>query len=156
MTRRSVLLKVFALAAVVGAAYGMFLLWGYTNVQLWMARSQGIYASAEEGMRDLVARGYRGVQRMEIHYAGPDSPAGIQAHVWFVIAEVWAEARGDGVPAGGGGRASDIPGSFFLETRDGWVHVPEGAFPEIVGLGMSLYGLAGEGSSIPSHPWDDG
>jgi hypothetical protein len=154
MTRPGTLLKVLALSVVVGAAYGVFLLWGYTSVQLQMARAQGIYASAEEGMRDRVARSYRAVERMEIRYAGPDSFAGIQPHVWFVIAEVWAEARGDGVPVGSAGRSSDIPGSFFLETREGWVHVPEGAFPEVVGLGMSLFGLAGEGSPVPSHPLD--
>jgi hypothetical protein len=29
-------------------------------------------------------------------------------------------------------------GSFYLRVRDGWVHVPEGAFPEFIGFVMGF------------------
>jgi len=145
-----ILLVPICLAACVG--FGMFISLVYTTAQLTLARSEGVYPSAEEGMRGLVARGYRNVEQAEIRYAGPNSFDGSQPHVWFVVAEVSAEARSDGSPAGNGIRTTEYPGSFFLQTRDGWVHVQEGAFPEFVGFWMRVFGLAGEGSAIPTHP----
>jgi hypothetical protein len=35
----------------------------------------------------------------------------------------------------------------------GWVHVPEGAFPEFIGFWMEVFGWAGEGQSTPSTNW---
>jgi hypothetical protein len=134
------------------ATYGVFVSWGYTSVQLAIARSGGVFPSPEEGMRSLVEGGYEGLERIEIRYAGPNSPDGLQPHVWYVIADVWARSRADGSPVANRFRDHDNPGSFFLETQEGWVHVPEGAFPELVGLWMTLFGLAGEGSPVPSHP----
>jgi hypothetical protein len=134
--------------------FGALLSLIYTTSQLAIARSGGVYPSAEEGMRALIARSYRNVQEVQIHYAGPNSFDGSQPHVWYVIAEIWAEARADGSSIGSGVRLSDNPGSFFLQTKDGWVHVPEGAFPEVMGFWMSVFGLAGQGSSIPSHPFE--
>ena len=145
-----ILLVPICLAACVG--FGMFISLVYTTAQLTLARSEGVYPSAEEGMRGLVARGYRNVEQAEIRYAGPNSFDGSQPHVWFVVAGVSAEARSDGSPAGNGIRTTEYPGSFFLQTRDGWVHVQEGAFPEFVGFWMRVFGLAGEGSAIPTHP----
>ncbi len=135
-------------------AFGVLLSLIYTTSQLALARSDGAYPSAEEGMRALIARGYRNVQDVEIHYAGPNSSDGSQPHVWYVMAEVWAQSRADGSPVGHGVRLSDNPGSFFLETKEGWVHVPEGALPELVGFWMKVFGLAGQGSAVPSHPFD--
>jgi hypothetical protein len=137
-------------------AFGALLSLINTTSRLAQARSDGVYSSAEEGMRALIARSYRNIQDVQIQYAGPNSFDGSHPHVWYVTAEVWAEARADGSPVGNGVRLSDNPGSFFLQTKDGWVHIQEGAFPEVMGFWMSVFGLAGQGSSIPSQPFDVG
>lgn len=46
---------------------------------------------------------------------------------------------------------SQAPSSF--NTKEGWVHMPEGAFPELIGFWMEVFGLAGPGSSQPTHDW---
>jgi len=144
----------FALAIILLFAFcGMVVLasWGYTSVQLSLARSRGVYPTAEEGMLALVDTGYVGITHVDILYAGPDSFVGSQPHVWYVIAEVRASRRADGSAMGYHG--CDAPGSFFIQSREGWVHVPEGAFPEFIGLWMEVFGLAGRGESAPSTDW---
>ena len=126
--------------------------WGYTSAQLALAHARGVYATAEEGMRSLLDRGYVGITRADIRYAGPNSFNASQPHVWYVIAEVRASRRRDGSLLGA--RGCDAPGSFFLGTKQGWVHVPEGAFPQFVGFWMSVLGLAGPGQPTPSTDWD--
>jgi hypothetical protein len=37
----------------------------------------------------------------------------------------------------------DLPGSFFLHVRDGWVHLGEGQLPQFVGWLMTFYGFQG-------------
>ena len=127
--------------------------WVYTSGTLRAARQQGIFPTAEEGMLSLIARGYLEPQDVEIIRAGPNSFDGTSPHVWYVIACVWAERRVDGSLVGHG-RGYDQPGSFFLHTKEGWVHVSEGAFPELLGALMKVYGLAGPGSARPSHEWE--
>jgi hypothetical protein len=68
-----------------------------------------------------------------------------------VIAEVRAASRKDGLPLGHNG--CDAPGSFFLQTREGWVHVPEEAFPEWIAMWMDVFDMAGPGQSTPSTEW---
>jgi hypothetical protein len=41
--------------------------------------------------------------------------------------------------------ADFFPGSFFIRVEEGWVHMPEGAFPKLIGWAMELYGLEGVG-----------
>jgi hypothetical protein len=125
--------------------------WNYTTLQLASARTQGVFPSAEEGMRGLIDAHYVGVTSVDILTAGPNSFNGSQPHIWYVIAEVRAARRADGSELGHNG--CDGPGSFFLQAKDGWVHVPEGAFPELVGLWMKVFGLAGSGSSEPTARW---
>lgn len=125
--------------------------WIYTTTRLETARSEGIYPSAEAAMLARLDRAYLGVSSVDILYAGPNSFDGSQPHIWYVIAEVHASRRAGGEALGANG--CDAPGSFFLETTDGWVHVPEGAFPEIVGFWMNVFGLAGPGQSTPSTDW---
>ena len=127
--------------------------WSYTSLQLALARSQGVYPSAEEGMRELLETGYIGITRLDILYAGPDSSTGRQPHVWYVMAEVRASRRADGSELGV--RGCDGPGSFFIQTNEGWVHMPEGAFPKVVGQWMDVFGLAGPGQSRPSTDWPE-
>lgn len=128
--------------------------WYYTNAQLAHARSDGIYSSAEEGMMALVDQYYPADRDVKILYAGTNSPNGRSPHIWYVIAEVHASSRADGSPMGSNG--CDAPGSFFLKTKQGWVHVPEAAFPEFIGFWMKVFDLAGEGQSTPSTNWPDG
>ena len=115
--------------------------WVYATGQLTLAKAKGVYATPEEGMESLLLQGLGEypVERVEIMTAGVNQHDGSQPHVWFVTAWVFADQRPDGKPTerGYGG------GSYFLRVEDGWVHVPEGAFPEFVGWVMELYGLEG-------------
>jgi len=120
--------------------------WIYATGQLTLAKGRGIYATAEEGMRSkLLQQGgdFAGERRVEIVGAGPNRHDGGQPHVWFVGARVWSERRPDGKLTAPRGYYSG--GSFFLHVQEGWVHVPEGAFPEFIGWAMTLYGLEGLG-----------
>ena len=143
-----VVLALFTFSALI-----VFSAWSYASMQLAIARSQGIYFSAEDGMRDLTERAYVGITRLDILYAGPNSRNGRQSHVWYVIAEVRAARRAEGPQLGD--HVCDAPGLFFIQTRGGWVQMPEAAFPELVGLWMNVFGLAGPGRSTPSTNWPD-
>jgi len=125
--------------------------WLYTTAQLASARSKGVYASPEDGMLALADKYYAPDKKVTILYAGPNSSNGRQPYIWYVIAEVRASARADGSEMGNNG--CDAPGSYFLQTKQGWVHVPEGAFPEIIGFWMKVFGMAGEGQAAPSTNW---
>ena len=128
--------------------------WGYTTVRLEVAKWAGIYPTAEDGMLALVAKSWYGIERVEIESAGPNSFDGSDPHVWFVTAKVWAARRADWQPVGG--RGYDSAGSYFLHVREGWVHMPEGAFPEFVGFGMKLFRIdlpeQGQESATPRNP----
>ena len=115
--------------------------WAYMALTLKAARREGVYAAPEDGIRARVEKSWIDVQRVEIDYAGPNARDGSQPHVWFVTAKVWAARRGDGQPVSA--RGYDLAGSFFLRLQDGWVHVPEGRLPQLVGRLMTLYGYEG-------------
>ena len=125
--------------------------WLHTTVQLAHARAQGIYDSAEEGMIAQAEKNYSPDRQVKILYAGTNSFDGSHPHVWYVIAEVHASARADGSELGYNG--CDAPGLFFLDTKDGWVTVPEGAFPGLMGFWMEVFDMAGPGQSTPSTNW---
>ena len=125
--------------------------WVYAASQLALAKNAGIYSTPEEGMRALAQKSYSTDRRVKIVSAGPNSSDGSQPHIWYVIAEVRASSRADGSALGPNG--CDAPGSFFIQTKEGWVHVSEGAFPEFVGFWMKVFGWAGEGQSTPSTTW---
>ena len=113
--------------------------WGYTTARLEIARWEGVYPTAEAAMLAHVGKSWRGIERVEIEYAGPNSHDGSNPHVWFVMAKVWAARRADWQPVGG--RGYDSAGSFFLHVKEGWVHVGEGSFPEYVGWAMKLFDI---------------
>jgi hypothetical protein len=115
--------------------------WIYMTLTLQAARREGVYATLEDGMRSRIEESWRGVQRVEIGRARPNAHDGSQPHIWFVTAKVWAASRGDGQPVSG--RGYDLPGSFFVHVRDGWVHISEGQLPQLVGWLMTLYGYHG-------------
>ena len=121
--------------------------WIYTAVHVELAKGRGIYPTPEDGMRAKMANGGTNVERVEIVRTGTNSFDGSNPHVWFVGAKAWAATRPDGEPVGERGYYSG--GSFFLRVKDGWAHVPEGAFPEFIGLGMRLFRIYG--CSQPKH-----
>jgi hypothetical protein len=122
---------------------GIIKLGGYCYATRMVARAhaRGLYSTAEAAMRQLIAENFTDIQRVTIFYAGPNGSDGNDPHVWYVIAEVHAASRADGSDMGKHG--CDAPGTFFLQTREGWFHVPEGAFPRLLGKWMRKYGLAG-------------
>lgn len=122
--------------------------WVYTSVRLDIARSMGVYETPEQGMRALVDKDYATDRQVKILYAGTNSADGSKPYIWYVIAEVHASARADGSSLSEEG--CDGPGSFFLETKDGWVHVPEGAFPGFIGFWMGVFDMAGPGQAEPA------
>ncbi len=130
--------------------------WAYTTVQLNLASKKGVYPSAEEAMQAVIARSFIRTERYEIIYAGTNSFDGSSPQVWYVIACVWGGTRLDGSPVGSTKHDYDQPGTFFLHTRRGWVHMPEGALPEVIGFWMQVFDLSGPGLSTPSHDWGSG
>ena len=119
-----------------------------TSSYIAVARSQGIYASPEQGMIERANTWYSGDPEVEIMYAGPNAHNGMQPHVWYVIAEVRVHARSAGSILGPDD--CDAPGSYFLQMRDGWVQIPEGNYPELMGIWMKVFGMAGSGEAEPS------
>ena len=128
--------------------------WIYTTVQLNIAQANGVYSSPEQGMIARAEQYYTADRQVKILHAGTNSFDGTKPHVWNVIAEIHASARADGSALGHNGCYA--PGSFFLQTKEGWVYVPEGAFPGFIGFWMDVFGWAGEGQSTPSTNWAPG
>jgi len=123
----------------------------YTIHQLRVARAAGVYPSVEEGMRDLIAKHYIAPDHTWIVGAGPNDDTGRNPHVWFVTACVCGGQRVDGSPTGNYRGDCDMPGTFYLNTKEGWVQMGEGAFPGLIGGWMKELDLAGPGSSQPTH-----
>ena len=113
----------------------------WTVGQLTLAKADGIYATPEEAMTAKLSNNSGGyeIERIDISFAGPNYRDGRLPHVWFVIANIYANYRSDGkstAPKGYWGA-----GSYFIKVKDGWVHVPEGAFPVLMGRVMAWYKL---------------
>jgi hypothetical protein len=124
------------------AAVPLFFLciWVYAVSELALAKNNGIYHTVEEAVIAKNSQGWGGAKVVKIEniHAGPNSRDGSQPEVWFGRATVTL----DQVPQGWN-RTQYSSGSFYLHVREGWVHVPEGAFPEFIGWVMELYGLEG-------------
>lgn len=114
--------------------------WVYAASQLALAKNKGIYTSPEEAIIALHSEGWGGatVVKLEDIYASPNFEDGALPHVWFGGATIYM----DRIPEGFS-RQQYSSGSFYLHVRDGWVHMPEGAFPGFVGWVMKLYGMEG-------------
>jgi hypothetical protein len=110
-------------------------------VTLEKAKREGVYATPEEGMRARVTKSWISLESVEIQYAGPNARDGSNPHVWFVVAQVRAASRASGAAVSP--RGYDSAGSFFVRVQDGWVHIPEGQLPELVGHLMRLFHYAG-------------
>lgn len=119
--------------------------WLYTTLQLRRSAARGVFPTAEEGMLGMIDQWYANPEKVRIVAGGPDSIS--SSHIWYITACVWGGTRSDGSLVGNDRVAYDMPGSFFLNTRDGWVYVPEEVFPVEIGAWMKTFGLAGPGSS---------
>jgi hypothetical protein len=127
-----------ALAALVPVFFACS--WVYAASQLVLAKNEGIYASPEEAIIARNSQGWGGasVVKLEDIWANPNNHDGALPHVWFGGATVYL----DRIPEGGN-LSQYNSGSFYLHVRNGWVHLPEGAFPEFVGWVMELYDMEG-------------
>ena len=157
MFRSSKLLRVGLIVICIPAlALGFtFWSWSFTTSRLNSARSIGIFPSPSEGMLTLVESGYVGIQEARIVGAGQETfPLGGGPHVWFVTVCVWAEAREDGSSVGSPTNDFDYGGSYFVDTKEGWVLMPESSRPLFVGFWMKVFDLAGDdgGGQIIHEP----
>jgi hypothetical protein len=114
-------------------------IWAYAASQLTLAKSKGIYPTIEEAVITKNSQFWGGakVVRIENVWAEPNNK-NAQSHVWFGGADVYL----DRVPQGGRWDHYSS-GSYFIHVREGWVYVPEGAFPEFIGWVMELYNMEG-------------
>lgn len=132
-------MALIALASLIGAGPLV-----YTKSQLALAKRGGIYATPEEAVLANIGEnvGEARVVKIEGLYAGPNWWDGRLPHVWFGGARVWL----DRVPTGYR-RDNYSAGSYYIRVEEGWIHVPEGAFPGFIGRMMELYNLEGAGSA---------
>lgn len=132
--------KLLLSAALTALLTGIILtaLYTYSAAQVRVLNSQTQYANPEDGMRALITDSYSGVSKVEILHADKE----IFENLWFVEARVWPASRVDGKAFSD--RDSDNPGSFFLRVHNGWAFVPEGKCPEVIALGVWLFGLRAE------------
>lgn len=138
------------------AALGLtFWSWSFTTSRLNAARSIGVFPSPAEGMLTLVQSDYVGIQEARIMDVVQETAFGGGPHVWFVTVCVWAESRADGSPVGHPDSSPphdwDFGGSYFVDTPEGWVLMPETSLPLVVGFWMPLFDLAGDDPAQPFH-----
>ena len=157
MLHSSRLLRVgFIAFSIIVVALGFtFWSWSFTTSRLNSARSIGVFPSPSEGMQTLVRSGYVGIQEARIVDVVQETfPLGGGSHVWFVTVCVWAESREEGSPVGSPTHDFDYGGSYFVETKEGWVLMPESSWPLFVGFWMKIFDLAGDdgGGQIITEP----
>ena len=143
---RVVLIIVGAFAVVLGFTIWS---WYFTTSRLnSSAQSFGFFPSPTEAMMTEIRDGYVGIQEAWIRDAGQETaPLGGGPHVWFVTACIWAESRVDGSVVGSPTHDFDFPGSYYVNTHEGWVLMPETSLPLFVGFWMKVFGLAGDDGS---------
>jgi hypothetical protein len=117
-------------------------IWLYAISQIALAKQEGVYPSPEEAVVSRLSQGWGGAEvvKLEEVRANINQHDGSQPHVWFGGARVYL----DRIPLGGT-RDNYSAGSYYVQVENGWVHIPEGAFPVFIGWVMELYGLEGVG-----------
>ncbi len=154
MFRSSKLLRVGVIAiCIIAVGLGFtFWSWSFTTSRLNAARARGVFPSPSEGMLTLMQSEYIGIQEARIVGAEQETfRLGGGPHVWFVTACVWAESRADGSPVGSATHDFDYPGSYFVDTDEGWLLMPETSLPLFVGFWMPIFDLAGDDIAQPFH-----
>ena len=114
--------------------------WIYAVSQLALAKKEGIYDSVEEAVVIMGSQGWGDAEvlRVEDVRASINRHDGSHPHVWFGGASIYLDRVPQGLD-----RTHYLSGSYYLHVEEGWVHVPEGAFPGFIGWVMELYGLEG-------------
>ena len=149
---RFLLVSLVVFGILVAAFAFVFWSWFFTISRLNAARSIGVFPSPAEGMLMLVQSDYIGIQEARIvGVAQETSSVGGGRHVWFVTVCVWADSREDGSPVGSSTHDFDFGGSYFLNTHEGWVLMPETSLPIFVGFWMPIFDLAGDDLAQPFH-----
>ena len=144
-------LLIIPIVAILGVGVFIATNWLYTTIVVQRAIEKGVYPSPEAGMIENSYAYYAEIEKMEIMYSGPNSFDGSQPHVWYVIAHIYGAVKKDGQPEKTYyGKAYIVPGGYYVHTKEGWVQMPEGFFPEYLGFWMQVFGLAGPGSPTPS------
>ena len=143
---RIVLIAVCISAVAAGSIFGS---WLFTTNRLNAARSIGVFPSPAEGMMTLVHDGYVGIQEARITSVVQETAVGGGRHVWFVTVCIWADSRIDGSPVRHTNSDFDFGGSYFVDTHDGWVLMPETSLPLFVGFWMPIFDLAGDDTAQP-------
>jgi hypothetical protein len=145
------LLLVVILAGILVFAVGPKLAEQYTIQSLAWARSRGVYDTPQQGVVASANREYCGIEKVEIEQAATNSFDGSDPHVWYVLFTVYAKSHAPCDPGHPGmaltHQTFERGGSFYLDTKDGWVWMPEGRFPEFIGHWMKKLDLAGPGDS---------
>ena len=116
-------------------------IWVYAASQLALAKSEGAYPTVEEAVIGYHSRGWGDarVVRVTDIQTGPNRENS-QPHIWFGTATIMLDRIPEGYI-----KDTYHAGSFYVHTRDGWVLMPESAFPEFVGWVMELYHMEGVG-----------
>ena len=146
------LMEILGIVLAVGAA-GAFLLTMYTFSALRWARNNGVYETPQQGTIARANMYYCDVEKVDIEHASTNSFDGSNPHIWYVIYRVYAknhipcDAENPGVAMYHG--TYENAGNFWLNVKQGWVFMPEGKFPGVIGTWMKVLGLAGEGD--PYH-----
>lgn len=135
---RPLLTNFLYVAAAVAAFF--FLSWVYAASQLAMAKEGGVYPTVEAAIIGNHSTGWGGVNVVSITdiHTGPNYRDGSLPYVQFGTAVIHYDRIPDGLS-----RPRSSAGSFYIHTREGWVLLEEGAFPEFVGWVMMLYNLEG-------------
>jgi hypothetical protein len=113
-------------------------LWLYTISHIALAKNEGVYPTPQDAIVAKLSRGWGGAEvvKLEMIHATPNMRDGSLPRVWFGGARVYL----DRIPAGGT-RDTYSAGSYYVRVEDGWVHMSEGTFPELIGWAMELFNL---------------
>jgi hypothetical protein len=134
--KRKWIVLAIALAVILAEtlAFVSFSRW-YTISSLNWARSRGVFTTPQEGVISDAYRAYCGVEKVEIDHASTNSFDGSNPHVWFVMYTVYAKSHAPCDPQHPGApfyhQTYERGGVFYLNVKDGWVMMPEGAVPGI-------------------------
>jgi hypothetical protein len=115
----------------------------YAASQIAQAKSRGVYPSPEEAFAaSMPAPGwtYQGARMVNLTnvQCQVNDRLGRLPFVWFCMGVM----HYDRIPSGHTSMESS-PGGYVLNVSGGWVWMPEGAFPELVGRIMEKYHMEG-------------
>jgi hypothetical protein len=152
MFMRSKLLRIFLIFAILIVAALVFTAWSwnFTTSRINASiQSFGVHQSPTEAMLNGIDEGYVGIQEARITMAVPETGPGGAPYIWFVTVCIWADSRADGSSVGSATNDFDFGGSYYLQTKSGWILMPETSAPLFVAFWMRVFDLEGEGIAGP-------